>query len=174
MNIRRLQGAALIISAVIGLVGLIGSGTAAVRALFILGGLLLIFGVPAIELVQQAGMLDWVGIALIELAAIIALVLNIGSVSGASITSSAIPLLSAILGGVGRVIVGWLTIQRGAFMKWVGWAFVAEGILNLVGGLIGSSALASAVGILVVLLGAAALLGYGWGIMQHSGSRASA
>ena len=70
MNIRRLQGAALIISAVINLVGLLGSGTSAVRILFVIGALLLIFGVPAIESVQQAGMLDWAGIALIELKAV--------------------------------------------------------------------------------------------------------
>src|SRR5512142_397065 len=174
MNIRRLQGAALIISAVINLVGLLGSGTSAVRILFLIGALLLIFGVPAIESVQQAGMLDWVGIALIELAAIIALVLNLGSMSGVSITSGAIPLVSAILGAVGRVIVGWLTTQRDAFMKWVGWTFIAGGILNLVGGLVGASPLAEAVSILVALLGAAALLGYGWGIMQRSGWRAPA
>ena len=102
MNIRRLQGAALIISAVINLVGLLGSGTSAVRILFVIGALLLIFGVPAIESVQQAGMLDWAGIALIELAAIIALVLNISFMSGAGISSSALPLASAILGGIGR------------------------------------------------------------------------
>src|SRR5512138_2236425 len=168
MNIRRLQGAALIISAVINLVGLLGSGTSAVRILFVIGALLLIFGVPAIESVQQAGMLDWAGIALIELAAIIALVLNISFMSGAGISSSALPLASAILGGIGRVIVGWLTTQRDAFMKWVGWAFLAEGVLNLIGGLMGGSSLAEIVGILVALLGAAALLGYGWGIMQRS------
>ena len=165
MNIRRLQGAALIISAVINLVGLIGSGTSAVRVLFVIGALLLILGLPAIESVQQAGMLDWVGIILIELAAIIALVLTISSMSGASVSSSAIPLASAILGAIGRVIVGWLTTRHNAFPAWVGWALIAEGVLNFLGGLLSIEVL----GILVPLLGAAALLGYGWWIMQRSG-----
>ncbi len=74
MDLRRLQGVALIVSAVIDLVGLIGAGTSPVRFLFMLGALLLIFGVLAIEPVQQAGSLDWVGIGLIVLAAAIALV----------------------------------------------------------------------------------------------------
>ncbi len=169
MNIRRLQGAALIISAVIDLVGLIGSGTSAVRFLFILGALLLIFGVLGIEPVQKAGMLDWVGIVLIELAAIIALVLNIMSMSGGGLFSSAIPLTSAILGAIGRVIVGWLTTRRNVFPVWTGWAFIAEGILNFIGGLVSSAPWASTIGILVALLGAAALFGYGWGLMMHSG-----
>ncbi len=168
MNIRRLQGAALIISAVINLVGLIGSGTSPVRYLFLLGALLLIFGVPAIELVQRAGTLDWVGIVLIELAAIIALVLNIVSMSGGGSFSSAIPLTSAILGAVGRVIVGWLTTQHRDFPVWAGWTFMAEGVLNFVGGLLGNAPFAEALGIVVALLGAAALFAYGWGIMQHS------
>ena len=168
MSIRRLQGAALIIAAVIDLVGLIGSGTSAVRFLFLLGALLLIFGVLGIEPVQKAGTLDWVGVALVEIAAIIALVLNLMSMSGGGDVSSAIPVTSAVLGGIGRVIVGWLTTRRNVFPVWTGWAFLAEGALNFVGGLLGNAPFAEAVGILVALLGAAALFGYGWGIMQHS------
>jgi hypothetical protein len=168
MNIRRLQGAVLIISAVIDLVGLIGSGTSAVRFLFLIGALLLIFGVLAIEPVQQAGTLDWVGIALIELAAIIALMLNILSMSGGGNLSIAIPLTSAILGGIGRVVVGWLSTRRNVFPVWAGWAFIAEGVLNFIGGLLGNAPFAEPVGILVALLGAAALFAYGWGIMQRS------
>lgn len=167
MNIRRLQGAALIISAVINLIGLIGAGTSAVRFLFLLGALLLIFGVLAIEPVQKAGTLDWVGIVLIELAALIAFIVNITSMTGATISSSAIPLASAILGAIGRVIVGWLTTRRNVFPVWAGWTFMGEGILNFVGGLLGSAPLATALGVLSVLLGAAALFAYGWGIMQH-------
>lgn len=174
MGMRRLQGAALIVSAVIDLVGLIGSGTPAVRFLFLLGSLLLIFGVLAIEPVQQAGSLDWFGIALVVLAAAIALVLSLMSMSGGGNFGDAIPLVSAILGGVGRVIVGWLTTRRKVFPVWAGWAFMAEGILNLVGGLLANAPFGEAVGILVALLGAAALFAYGWGIMQHSGQQAVA
>ncbi len=168
MNIRRLQGAALIISAVINLVGLIGSGTSPVRFLFLLGALLLIFGVLAIEPVQQAGTLDWVGILLVMVAAGIAFIVNITSMTGAAISSSTIPLASAILGAIGRIIVGWLTTRRNVFPVWAGWAFIGEGVLNFVGGLLTSAALGTALGILAVLLGAAALFAYGWGIMQHS------
>ncbi len=169
MNIRRLQGAALIISAVIDLVGLIGAGTSAVRYLFILGALLLMFGVPALQSLQPAGTLGWIGIGLIELAALIALILNVTGASGAGIVSNAIPLLSALAGGIGRVIVGWITTRRDVFPQWVGWAFIAEGVLNFLGGLLNAASLASVFGILVALLGAAALLGYGWFIMNRSG-----
>lgn len=169
MNIRRLQGAALIISAVIDLIGLIGSGTPAVRVLFIIGGLLLIFGIPAIQSVQPAGTLQWIGIILIELAAVIALVLNVMSMSGGANFGETIPLISAVAGLLGRLIVGWLTTQRDEFMKWVGWAFMADGVLNFIGDLITNSPLAFGIGVLGALAGAAALLGYGWGIMQRAG-----
>ncbi len=168
MNIHRLQGAALIISAVIDLIGLIGSGTSAVRYLFVLGALLLMFGIPAVQSLQPAGTLGWIGIGLIELAALIVLILNVTTVSGAGVVSSAIPLLSALAGGIGRVIVGWITTRRDVFPQWVGWAFIAEGVLNFIGGLLNAAPLASAIGIIVALLGAAALLGYGWFIMNRS------
>lgn len=167
MNIRRLQGAALIISAVIGLIGLIGSGTSAVRYLFVLGALLLMFGVPAIQSLQPAGILGWIGIGLIELAALVALVLNL-TASGSSVASSTIPLLSALAGGIGRIIVGWITARRDVFPQWVGWAFIAEGVLNFIGGQLNAASLASAIGIIVALVGAAALLTYGWFIMNRS------
>ncbi len=164
MDLRRLQGVALIVSAVIDLVGLIGAGTSPVRFLFMLGALLLIFGVLAIEPVQQAGSLDWVGIGLIVLAAAIALVVNFMSTSGAGPSSDLVPVASAIFGAAGRVIVGWFTTRRNVFPAWAGWALIAEGLLNLVGGLVSGGPI---FGILVALLGAAALFGYGGWLLQE-------
>jgi hypothetical protein len=169
MSIRRLQGAALIISAVINLVGLIGSGTSAVRILFIIGGLLFIFGVPAIQSVQPMGTLGWVGIVLIELAALVALVFNVMAVSGAADFGDTLPMASAIAAVIGRVTVGWLTTRRSVFPIWAGWAFMADGMVNFIGGLLSNPALVTAFGILSAVLSAAALFAYGWGIMQRVG-----
>ena len=168
MSVRRLQGWALIISAVIDLVGLIAPGSSPVRFLFIIGAVLLIFGVPAIQSVQPEGTLGWVGIVLIELAAVIALIVNISAMTGGTDLGSALPLTSAIAGMIGEVIIGWLTTRRSVFPQWAGWAFIVHGVLNLVGGLFEGGSLASVLGIVVALVGAAALFGYGWGITQHS------
>jgi hypothetical protein len=164
MSVRRLQGSALIISAVINLVGLMAPGSPPVRFLFIVGAVLLIFGVPAIQSVQPEGTLGWIGIVLIELAAVIALVVNINALAGGA-DLGAVPLVSAIAGAIGEVIVGWLTSRRSIFPQWAGWAFIVHGVLNLAGGLFGGGFV---LGIIVALVGAAALFAYGWGITQHS------
>jgi hypothetical protein len=168
MNIRRLQGWALIVGAVIDLVALINFDSPVFKVLFILGALLFMFGVPAIESFQHSGALGWVGIALLELGAIIAIVVNASAMSGGSNFSSAIPFISALAGALGRLLVGGLTFQKRVFAPWVGWAFIVEGLLNFLGGVLQIGALAPITGLLVPLVGAAALFGYGREVMQYA------
>lgn len=174
MSIRRAQGWALIASAVIALLSIIGSDSSFFRILFILGAVLLILGVPAIQLVQRSGMLGWAGILLIELGAIIALAMNLTATGGSAVVGPAVPLISALAGALGRVIVGWLTTRTRVFPSWTGWAFIAEGVLNFLGGVMAPSLFTSAVGLIVPLVAAAALAGYGWGIVQQASSKAHA
>jgi len=170
MNIRRLQGWALIISGLLGLLSMLQSNSPVVRVLLIVGGALLIVGVPAIEAVQRLGMLGVAGIILIELAAITALVVNVIG-SGGAVMNSAIPFASALAGALGRVIVGWLTSRQKIFPAWAGWAFIVEGLLNLLGGIIEVPLLTPIVMVVLPLAGAVALLGYGMGILRAEGSQ---
>jgi len=159
MNIRRLQGWALLLSAICLLVGRflptlpIANGAV---ILAILGTILLIFSIPAIQALQPEGLVGWIGIVLIELAALIALAFQLDLVS-----ASGLALISAILGMLGRVVTGWLTIRDNKFPAWAGWAFLVAGVLNLVGGFVGLGIVAEVVFIIGILLEALALLGYG-------------
>ncbi len=173
MGMRRAQGWALIISALLGLLAILNSDSPVLRVLLIVGGVLLILGVPAIAAVQHMGTLGMVGIILIELAAIIALVVNIMAMGGSVAMGEAIPLASALAGALGRVIVGWLTTRENVFSAWVGWAFIAEGILNLLGGFVSAAPLGAALGVLLPIVGAAALIGYGLGIVRNEAGAAA-
>ncbi len=167
MSMQRAQGWALIISALLSLLGILGSDAPVLRDLLLIGAILFILGVPAIAAVQRLGVAGTVGIILVEIAAVIALLLNlVAFVSSASI-GGAIPFSSALAGALGRVIVGWLTTRENVFPAWVGWAFIAEGLLNFLSGLIQSPAAASALAVVLPLIGAAALVGYGLGILRQ-------
>ncbi len=167
MSMQRAQGWALIISALLSLLGILGSDAPVLRDLLLIGAILFILGVPAIAAVQRLGVAGTVGIILVEIAAVIALLLNLMAfVSSASI-GGAIPFSSALAGALGRVIVGWLTTRENVFPAWVGWAFIAEGLLNFLSGLIQSPAAASALAVVLPLIGAAALVGYGLGILRQ-------
>lgn len=168
MSMRRLQGWALIVSALIDLVALVKADSPLVTAIFIIGALLFILGVPVIQSVQDGGTAALVGTILLELGAIIVLVVNIMMLSGNSGFSPAIPFASALAGVLGRFIVGWITTQRKVFTPWVGWAFIIEGLLNFLGGILQLGALAPVIGIVVPLVGAAALFGYGWGVVRYA------
>ncbi len=161
MNFRRMQGWALVVSAIILLLSLVGSISSVFHYLNVLGILLFIIGIPAIQSVQPMGTPGLIGIVLLELAAVIALIVNL---TGGSGIGEAIMFISALSGFLGRLVVGWLTTQKKTFAMWVGWAFMLEGLLNFVGGLGDLGSLASIVGIIAPLLAAAALLGYGLGI----------
>ena len=135
MNVRRLQGLALILSAVCLLLGAFGLQP----VIFITIGLILfILGIPAIYSAQPTGWIGLLGIVLLELAALIALGFRLQILSPS--LSDGLSLTSAILGMVGAVIVGWLTTREHVFPTWVGWVFMVQGLLNFITGLFNISA----------------------------------
>ncbi len=170
MSVRRMQGWALVVSGLLALLWILNSDSSVIRALLTVGAVLLILGVPAIGTVQRFSTLGWLGIVLVEVAAIVALVINLTGSGGGSGLTNALPLVAALAGAVGRVIVGWLTTRQKMLPAWAGWAFMAEGVINFLGGLVSISALSPVLGAVVPLLGAAALVGYGLGIIRHEGA----
>lgn len=169
---RQLGGWALVIN---GLVGVL----LAVMAIFsmprpdalvvvqLIGILLVIIGLPAIQLAQPAtGRLGWLGIGLMELAAVIAFaVVSLFWLTNADIPS-AVPFTSALAGFLGNVIVGYLTVRARVFPAWIGWTLAAWGVVNFASGLAPDiSGLGVVVG-LFEIAGAVAIAGYGWSIVQ--------
>ncbi len=170
MSMHRAQGWALIISALLSLLGILGSEAPVLRVLLPVGAILFILGVPAIGAVQRFGLAGTFGMVLIEIAAVIALLLNLMAFASSAGVGGAIPFASALAGALGRIIVGWLTTREDIFPAWVGWAFIAEGLLNFLSGLFQSPAAAPFIGVILSLIGAAALIGYGLGILRHGGA----
>lgn len=151
----RYQGFALIVSAVVFLVtSFVDLGS----VVNIIATLLFIYGILAVHPIQSKGsMLGLVGIGLIILAAVIAIGFQAGLVSVGASYSGMLISTSAYSGLIGRVITGWLTINKKSFPAWVGVALIAEGVLNV----IPFGSLASVMSIVSTLAGIAAQLGYG-------------
>jgi hypothetical protein len=105
---------------------------------------------------------------LLELGAFIALALGLMALGGGSDVNVAMPFTSALAGGVGLVIIGWLTVERKSFAPWSGWAFLVEGLLNFLGFVVQAAFLGPILALVVPIVGAAALIGYGWGIVSYS------
>ncbi len=168
MSVRRMQGWALIASALLGLLVMLRSDSSVAKILLTLGTVLLILGVPAIGSFQRLGTVGLVGIVLIEIAAIIALGVSVLALAG---ISDVILLASALAGALGRVVVGWIASREKVFPAWAGWAFIAEGVLNLIGGLIATPAIAAFLGMLLPLIGAVAFAGFGLVIIRHDEAR---
>lgn len=177
MNFRRFQGWVLVIYALFGLLDLLPGDIPFFRILFIIGALLFIVGVPAIQSVQPMGTAGLVGIIMLELAAVISLGVNLLFLTGRVLflpsgVGDAIFFISALAGALGRVIVGWLTTRQGIFPAWVGWAFFLQGLLHLIRlfliGLFDLRTLVSVIGIIALLLGSAVLFGYGFGIARRA------
>jgi hypothetical protein len=161
MNVRRLQGLALIVSAVCLLLGAFGL----FPVIFITIGLILfILGVPAIYSAQPTGWIGLVGIIFLELAAVIALGFRLQLVSPS--LSDGLSLTSAILGMVGALIVGWLTTRQHVFPAWVGWVFMLQGLLNFITGLFNSGAQGRSFFLVIAVLQAVATFAYGYFIYQ--------
>ena len=165
MNITRLQGWALLIILPIDLLSFVVGDAPWFGVLAAITVILFIVGVPAIQSVQPMGTAGLIGILLIELAALIAFSINFLGVSG----ENALPLISILAGGLGRMIIGWLTTRANVFPAWVGWAFLSQGVLNLLGFafLYDLGTLGSALGTIAFLLDSVAAFGYGLGIVQR-------
>lgn len=163
MNIRRVQGLALMIGAVCLLLAFFVPDTIALF-LGILGIVLLIIGIPAVNTSQPSGPVGWIGVILIIVAAVIALGFSIG-IFGDTGMEDALITTSVISGVVGRIITGWLTIKKQVFSAWLGWALLAVGVLRIAG-LVNLAS--PAVDTVVTLLETAVFAGYGIQLFQKN------
>ena len=172
MNIRRSQGLALFLGAAFLPLALLDLNADYFRYLGLIGVLLFLFGVPAINTSQPSGPIGWIGILLILLAAVIAVGFRIG-VFGDTGFEDALIATSVIGALAGRIITGWLTIKKQVFSPWLGWGLLAVGVINLTGSLdLGS--LGSVISIALVLFDSAVLAVYGIEIFRKNESRANA
>ncbi len=171
MSVRRLQGLALLLSAVCLLLGAFGPRT----VIFVtIGIILFILAIPAVYSTQPTGWIGLAGIVLLELAALIALGFRLDLVPPS--LGDSLSLTSAILGMLGAVIVGWLTTREHVFPAWVGWVFMVQGLLNFLGGLFNIDARGRVFPILVPILQTVATFAYGYFIFRihnkdHSGEQ---
>lgn len=160
MSIRRFLGLILVLSAVCLLVGHFGPDTTLFHVISLIGTASFIISIPVIQLVQPTGWIGWTGIVLLELAALIALLFQLDAISSPNL-GGVLGTLSAIAGLAGRLIIGWKTVRKKVFPTWVGWAFIAEGLLNTIGGIYHFGTFANTFNLIVVLIAALALIGYG-------------
>ena len=151
----RYQGFALIASAIVSLITYFVDAGPVIN---IVATLLFIYGISAVHPIQSKGStLGLVGMGLIILAAVIAIGFSAGLVRVGDTNSGILISTSAYSALIGKVITGWLTINKKSFPAWVGVALIAEGVLNV----IPFGSLASVMSIVTTLAGAAAQLGYG-------------
>jgi hypothetical protein len=174
MALRQLAGWALLANAGIGILlsvdSLIEGGNtpAPITIVNLVAFLLFIVGLPAIQALQpQTGRLGQLGLVLMGLGAGIAFVVVAVYLAGSSI-SSIVPLSSAITGGLGGVLIGWLTIRAGAFPAWIGWLLLATSVLNFVVGYLSSGTFADIAGFVVGVAMSVPIAGYGWIIVQRT------
>jgi len=172
MKVRRLQGPALIVSGVCLLLGLFGPQTIGIlgpgSTMFYVttSTILFMLGIPAIHSAQPTGSIGLAGIVLLELAALIVLAFHLGMVPGN--LGDSLSLTSALTGMLGAAIVGWLTTREHVFPAWVGWTFIAQGLLNFITGQLKLNSLAGVLVVFLPALLAAALFAYGYFIYQQS------
>lgn len=173
MSYRQLGGWALVgggvIGAILALLALFSVARSdALLVVQLVAILLVIVGLPVIQLAQPAaGRLGWLGIGLMELAAVIALVIvALSWLTNADIPSAA-PFTSALAGLIGDILVGYLTVRVRVFPTWIGWTLAATGVVNFVAGLLPPSDVVAVVAELFAIAAAAALAGYGWSIVQR-------
>ena len=178
MKIRTLQGWALLINAIIGLVDIVNILNGGSTPLFIVDevlALLFIFGLPAIQDLQpQTGRLGQVGLWCLGLAAGIAFVVTLVFHVSTWQVSNLIPLSSALLFLVGSILVGWVTIRARVFPAAIGWLLMVGGVLNLVSGSLPAGLMATMLGVIGVLAQTGAIAGYGWIIIRRPLSRSNA
>lgn len=172
MNVRRLQGLALIVSAVFFLLGLFGPqsisliGPQATSFYLIAGIILFMLGIPAIHSLQPTGTIGLVGIILLVLAAFIPLLFWSNMVPSG--LAGSLSLTSALAGMLGAVIIGWLTIREHIFPAWLGWAYLAYGILNFIAGQINFGSLQGTIPFFISALSIVVQFAYGYFIYQKA------
>jgi len=162
----RLQGLALILSAICLLIGQFGNGSAFFRVISLIGSVLFLLGIPVVYAVQSMGSIELIGIILIELAAVITLGFQSRILSRTELGNTLI-LASAIAMMIGNALIGWITTQNNVFPAWVGWTFLADGLLNFIGGVFDVGSIAYGLAFVVLLLGVVARFGYGFFLYQR-------
>ena len=172
MNLRRLQGLALIVSAVCFLLGLFGPQSISLispqaTSFYVITGIILfMLGIPAIHSLQPTGSIGLVGILLLELAAFIPF-LFWSNLMPTNLAGS-LSLTSALAGMLGAIIIGWLTTREHVFPAWLGWAYLAYGLLNFITGQINFGSLQGTIPFLISLLSIAIQFAYGFFIYQKA------
>jgi hypothetical protein len=172
MSVLRLQGLALILSAVSLLFGLLGPqnigviSPQATMLLITISSILYILGIPAIYMAQPTGWVGIAGIVLLELAALIALGFRFNIIPWPSSLGDSLALTSAVAGMLGSVIIGWITIREHVFPGWVGWAIIAFGLLTFITGLFLFNSLLGVLLPFLPILQSVALFTYGYFIYQ--------
>lgn len=173
MNFRRAQGWALFLGAVCLPFGILDFEAEYFRYLGVIGVLLFIFGIPAINASQPSGAIGLIGIILIALAAVIPLGFHLG-VFGDTGFDDALIATSVIAALAGRIITGWLTIQKQVFSPWLGWGLIAVGVVNLTGSMDLGSLGGGVISITLMLLDAAVLAVYGMELIRKNKSNEKA
>jgi hypothetical protein len=183
MNTRTIGGWVLVINALLALLILIPITTS-------IGGdtltaivgealsLLLIVGLVAIWDMQphagRVGQIALIGIWCLGIATGIAFLVRLAFLLSSIDVGTVIPLSSALFGLVGGLLLGWATIRAAVFHPVTGWLLILGNVLNIVGGLLPSGTGQTLLGIIVTLLQAGALGGYGWTILRHAATDAHA
>lgn len=116
-------------------------------------------GIPAVYSVQPTGWIGLAGIILLELGAVIALMFQLRMVSSG--LAGSLSLTSAFAGMLGAVIIGWLTTREHVFPAWLGWAFIAQDLLNFFTGVFNMGSLTGAIPIFLPILGIVVQFAYG-------------
>ena len=94
-----------------------------------------------------------------ELEAVLYLAYQSGVTNGSALPF-ALGFIAAISAMVGRLIIGYFTITKNVFPAWVGWAFIAKGLVSFIGNMVDFGSLENLFIIIVFLSGAVALFGY--------------
>lgn len=175
MNARIIGGWALLGNALLSLVLLLEAATGSDgSALSLVIGevlsLLFILGLFAIWAAQphhgQVGRIGQLGLWCLGVATGIAFLVRLAVLVGAVDVADILPFSSAVLGLLGSILLGWATIRARVFHPLIGWLLILGGALNLIGGLLPSSAVATAVGVVATLAQAGAIGGYGWTMLR--------
>ena len=199
MNIRRLQGLALIISALTGMLFYILNFLPyifnSIVILEVIYGVLFIVGLSAIQNIQPQTKKSWITrtrkwwiIGLIFMAIppfhkIISGLTIIFAIDLESYIWVDLGFFMGIAYSGGYLLVGWLTTQTRVFPVWVGWLLIIAGILHTIlwFSILYLQLLPLPIPITRILGGlseSGALAGYGWTIFNHqtaySGQRAKA
>jgi hypothetical protein len=144
----------------------IGGDAPILRVAGIVLSVLLLLGLSAIWGLQpQTGRPGQAGLWCLGIGAVIALVVRALSLGSQVDVGDLVPLLSAMFGLIGSVVVGWMTIRARVFPAVVGWLLIVGGVLNLLGGLTPAGLFTTLVGITSALAEAVATAGYGWTIV---------